>query len=549
MKKIVCVKLENDMDLILAHKRAMKLCELTGFTLVAQTSIATAISEVARCAIEFGRNAEMVLAIEELSGKKMLMAVIQDTTDFTLRCIEANRYAERLVSNIEVVKTNRCYQVVLRQKLNYPGIITEAKLDLFKHHFEREPPLSPYDELRRKNLLLQELSDRIEKSENGYRILTDSLPLMMFSVDNRGVIKYTNKWLQHFLGRAPRELKFNDWKSFIYPDDHSNFNKELSNALARQTPLSGQYRLKQDASGEYLWHFFSVIPLKNEKDITAQWIGFVVDIHAQKLVEQTLKDNQLLKEIQNQLVDNQAALQDKVVQLNRSNYELEQFAHLASHDLQEPLRKLFFYSDVLRTRYSDMIDDRGSEILNNMTLAAGRMKELINDLLNYSQLQNQSLPVATVDLKLLLLEIIKDLDVTIKEKQAVLVVVDFPLLRGNPTRLRQLFTNLISNSLKYSRKDVRPVIEISESHDSEKITIQVKDNGIGFDAQYRNRIFGLFQRLHAKHEIPGTGIGLAICKKIVELHHGTISATSVPGEYSIFQIELPMLSESAPVSI
>jgi PAS domain S-box-containing protein len=547
MREIVCVNLENDMDLILAHKRAMKLCELTGFTLIAQTSVATAISEVARCAIEHGKSAELKLGIDLQGGKKSLVALIRDKADFSRRCSEAIQYAKRLVDDIEVGAVGKEFQIVLKQQLNFAHTITEGKLNSFVDYFRQEPPISPYDEIRRKNLLLQELAEKLQESESDFRILTDSLPLMMFSVNSRGNITYTNQWLKDFLGGFPREVGAINWQKFLHPTDFTMFSKDLTNALTRQTPLNGQYRFVEKSRGDGVWHIFSIIPLKNEKNIILRWIGFIVDVHAHKQVEQTLKDNQDLKETQDRLFENQAQLQQKIIELNRSNYELEQFAHLASHDLQEPLRKLFFYSDVMKQRYSENIDQQGRSMLNNMTVAAGRMKELINDLLSYSQLQQQQLRFETVDLNQVIQEIIRDLDLTIREKNARIETDELPVLQGNKIRLRQLFSNLISNALKYSKKNITPVIEITSSVEPGAISIKIKDNGIGFDAQHREKIFGLFERLHSRDEFPGTGIGLSICKKIAELHNGTISAMSEPGEYSVFEVTLPIQQQTESI--
>lgn len=547
MKEIVCVKLENDMDLILAHKRAMKLCELTGFSLITQTSIATAVSEIARCAIEYGQHAELVLGIEVIRSIKLLRIVIQDVNDFGNRCLEATQYAKRLVDEVEITKTAKMFQIVLKQKLNFPGTITAAKIDSLIEYFKNEPPLSAYDELRRKNHQLQEFAEKLKESENEYRVLTDSLPLMMFSFNNRGIITYSNKWLQNFLGSDLKDLG-STWQNVIHPDDYSRFNKELNNAMVRQIPLQGDYRVKDKNSDKYLWHLLSINPLKNERDIAVGWIGFVVDINAQKVVEQTIKDNLELKETQRQLIENQAELERKVVELNRSNYELEQFAHLASHDLQEPLRKLFFYSDLLKNKYASLVDENGARMLNNMTVAAARMKELIDDLLSYSQLQKQNMKIERVDLNEIFQDIMKDMEISIKEKNARVQVENLSSLDGNALRLRQLFTNLVSNALKYSKKDVTPVINVSSRTDGENMVISVKDNGMGFEEKYKEMIFGLFQRLHTKSEIPGTGIGLSICRKIADLHSGTVTASSVPGEYSLFEVTLPVSShQNQPV--
>lgn len=540
MKDIVQVKLENEMDLILAHKRAMKLCEMTGYSLLVQTSIATAISEIARCAIEYGREAVLCLGIEAQGAKKYFKAVIRDKTDFSLRCTEACSFAKRLVDDLEITRNSKEISITLQQQLNFSGTLTESKIDSFVNYFKTEPPLSAYDELRRKNLQLQELAERLRESEDDYRFLTDTLPLMMFSANYRGVITYSNKWLQDFLGFVPKELSQATWQAVLHQQDYSSFSKDLSYAVAKSAAFNGQYRFRQKSTGNYLWHIISVIPLKNEKELVTRWIGFIVDISAQKQVDQTLKDNRELKEIQQQLFDNQSELQQKVIELNRSNYELEQFAHLASHDLQEPLRKLFFYTDVLKKKYNANLDASGHAMLNNMTLAASRMKELISDLLSYSQLQQQKLKFESVDLNDIISEIIRDLDMVIKEKKAIVNVGNLPVLNGNTLRLRQLFTNLISNALKYSKKDTPPEIEVTASIEDENIIIKVKDNGIGFEEQYREKIFGLFERLHTRDQIPGTGIGLSICKRIVELHNGSIEADSVPNEYAIFSVTLPV---------
>lgn len=540
MKEIVQVKLENEMDLILAHKRAMKLCEMTGFSLIVQTSIATAISEIGRCAIEYGKNAVLLLGIEALGTKKMFKAVIRDKTDFSMRCTEACSFAKRLVDDLEIVRNTKEITITLQQQLNFAGTLTEAKIETFVNYFRTEPPLSAYDEIRRKNLQLQELAEKLRDSENDYRFLTDTLPLMMFSVNNRGVISYTNKWLQDFFGFIPKELNQATWQGIIHPQDYSVFAKDLNYALTKLAPLNGQYRFRQKSTGSYLWHIIAIIPLKNDRDIVSRWIGYIVDINAQKQVDQTLKDNRELKETQQQLFENQAELQQKVIELNRSNYELEQFAHLASHDLQEPLRKLFFYTDVLKKKYNANLDASGHAMLNNMTLAAGRMKELISDLLSYSQLQQQKLKFESVDLNQTLSEIVRDLDMVIREKKAHVTIGNLPVLNGNPLRLRQLFTNLISNALKYSKHDTPPVVEVTATMEEDNIVIKVKDNGIGFEEQYREKIFGLFERLHTRDQFPGTGIGLSICKRIVELHNGSIEADSVPNEYAVFSVTLPV---------
>lgn len=527
------------MDLILAHKRAMKLCELTGFSLIVQTSVATAVSEIARCAIDFGKNAKMVLGIDQDRGKKYLKAVISDTADFHSRCVEAATYARKLVNELDITR-GKDVTITLKHYLNFSGTLTDAKIESFVQYFKSEPALSAYDEIRKKNLMLQDFAEQIRESESNYRTLTDTLPLMMFSANSRGVISYSNKWLQDFLGAQPKDLSSSSWQTVIHPQDFAAFKKDVDMATTRQSSFNGQYRFKNKTLNVFNWHLMSVVFQKNEKEVVTGVTGFIVDIQAQKIAEQASKDNQELKLVQQQLFENQESLERKIVELNRSNYELEQFAHLASHDLQEPLRKILFFSDSLRTRYQHQVGDRASAMLENMCSAANRMKELIQDLLSYSQLQQQKLVFEVVNLNQIIEEVMKDFDVVIRDKKATIKTDQFQPITGNTMRLRQLVGNLISNSLKYSKPDHPPEVTIKARQQNGNMIIEFRDNGIGFEESYAEKIFGLFERLHTRDQIPGTGIGLSICKRIVELHKGTIIARSVPGEYALFEIILPL---------
>ncbi len=539
MKEIVRVSLENEMDLILAHKKVMKLGELTGFSLMAQTSLATAVSEIARCAIEHGEKAVLIMGIESFVSRKFIKTIISDSSDFSAKCGDAFNFARRLIGDITVTRNPKEFQVAMQQQLSFPGTFTTARIDSFVDYFKTEPPLSAYDEIRKKNLLLQDFADKLKESEDDYRTLTDSLPLMMFAINTRGIISYSNKWIEQFLGVMPREINSEGWQTIIHPDDVGTFKKNTLASLQKIVPFKGEFRLKEKSTGNFIWHMVSFSPLKNEKEKLLKWIGFMVDINANKLAEKTLKDNKELIEIQNKLFLNQEELQVKIAELNRSNYELEQFAHLATHDLQEPLRKLFYYSDALQVKFHEALGTGGVSMLKNMRVAAGRMKELITDLLSYSQLNKQQIEFTPVNLNEILQEVVKDLEVNIQEKNALIEIGVLPDINGNALRLRQLFTNLIANSLKYSRPDHPPRVQIISREEEGEYVLNVKDNGIGFEEEYKEKIFGMFERLHTKDKFPGTGIGLPICRKITELHGGSISADSVIGESSIFEIKFP----------
>jgi signal transduction histidine kinase len=237
-------------------------------------------------------------------------------------------------------------------------------------------------------------------------------------------------------------------------------------------------------------------------------------------------------------------------ELQRSNRELEQFASVASHDLQEPLRKIQAFGDRLSERFRKELGEQGQDYIDRMLASAKRMRTLIDDLLEYSRVSTKAQPFAVLDLNGVVADVVSDLEARLQQSGGRVEVGSLPIVRGSPLQMRQLFQNLISNALKFHRPDVPPVVRISADimpaeAEANGVTglqgrIIVADNGIGFEPQYGERIFDLFQRLHGRDEYEGTGIGLAICRKIVERHNGQITAESSPGEGARFLVTLPI---------
>jgi len=238
-------------------------------------------------------------------------------------------------------------------------------------------------------------------------------------------------------------------------------------------------------------------------------------------------------------------------QLERSNKELQDFTHIASHDLQEPLRKVSAFGDRLKTRCGEALGDQGNDYLERMQNAVERMRTLINGLLTFSQVNTKGQPFFQVDLGRVTQEVISDLEVRIEESGGRVEVDELPTIDADPLQMRQLLQNLIGNALKFQRKEDRPLVKIKAepfngqgglpnemSHDNGLCTITVHDNGIGFDDKHVDRIFGVFQRLHGRSEYEGTGIGLSVCKKIAERHGGMIKAESAPGKGTKFMVTL-----------
>jgi light-regulated signal transduction histidine kinase (bacteriophytochrome) len=230
--------------------------------------------------------------------------------------------------------------------------------------------------------------------------------------------------------------------------------------------------------------------------------------------------------------------------LEQSNRELQDFASVASHDLQEPLRKIQAFGDRLRSRFAEPLGETGRDYVDRMHAAASRMQTLINDLLSFSRVTTKAQPFAPVDLNAIVRDVLSDLETRVEQSGGRVEVGPLPTLNADALQMRQLFQNLIANALKFRKPGVPPVVMVSAAPREadgagEAFEIRVSDNGIGFDEKYLDRIFNVFQRLHGRDQFEGTGIGLAVCRKIAERHGGTITAHSREGAGATFVVTLP----------
>ncbi|HWB28668.1 MAG TPA: PAS domain-containing protein [Chitinophagaceae bacterium] len=257
------------------------------------------------------------------------------------------------------------------------------------------------------------------------------------------------------------------------------------------------------------------------------------------------KDISRIKEYERQL-------EKRLIELERSNKDLDEFAYIASHDLQEPLRKISTFSERIRIKFEEALGDEGQGYIKRMLSAASNMRLLIDDLLNFSRLSSKAVEFEETSLDKLVEEVLTEAELQIEESKTTITKQPLPVAEVIPSQIKQLFANIISNAVKFRKQGVNPVIEISytivlpkekEKHHlqpgTEYYAIKVQDNGIGFEQEYAEKIFLVFHRLNGKSEYPGTGIGLAICRKIAENHHGKIFAESKPGEGAVFTVILP----------
>jgi len=278
--------------------------------------------------------------------------------------------------------------------------------------------------------------------------------------------------------------------------------------------------------------------LAQEQKLVAINKNLELEIHERKVSEEKVK------ELNHKLLEN-------IERLESANRDLDRFAFMASHDLQEPLRKMLMFSDRLAHKYRNILDDEGKMFISRIQHAGERMQALIKDILLFSKTSIEKPVFVETNLNEILSEVLSEMENVIKEKNAIINAEPLSNLYVNPVLMRPLFHNLISNAIKYSKKDVQPLVKIYSEFSAGQngpdaeiknkyCRIYVEDNGIGFDQKYSEQIFGMFKRLHLHSEFEGTGIGLALCKKIVEEHNGFITARSKVNEGSTFIISLPV---------
>lgn len=387
------------------------------------------------------------------------------------------------------------------------------------------------------------LSEKIrEQNEKDLRLILETMPQIAFRANPDGMVTYYNKRYSEYTGLTYEKALGMGWKPAVHPDMLEEVTHEWLHSMRTGEAYNRSFLLKRAADGVYRWHMSRTIALRNDKGEITEWVGTLTDIHEQKVFEEELEA--MVGDRTRELNSSNRLLAQKNIELEKSNKELESFNYVASHDLQEPLRKIQTFISMIREW--DLVGDEREKYLTKIFLSSERMSQLIQDVLTYSRITAEDQFIET-NLNSILTNVLNDFELLISEKNAVIEHNDLPVIKAIPLQMHQLFSNLVSNSLKYSSE--KPLIRISSriiqsenasGEPRECVELTFSDNGIGFDDQYNEQIFKLFQRLHGKTEYSGTGIGLSICKKITEQHNGTISASSIPGIGATFTVKLPV---------
>ncbi|MGC8779988.1 MAG: PAS domain S-box protein [Anaerolineae bacterium] len=360
------------------------------------------------------------------------------------------------------------------------------------------------------------LYSALRESEARYRLLADISPVGIFMTDPTGHGLYLNERGAQIIGQPLEQAMTAHWLSFVHEEERERVVRLWAEAMARPAPLDFEVRL-QRPDGSTVWAQVSAAPYRTEKG-ELYYIGVLQDITERKRIE--------------------AELRSTMDDLARSNADLQQFAYVASHDLQEPLRMVASYVQLLAMRYQGRLDADADEFIGYAIEGAKRMQQLILDLLEYSRVDTRGQPLDLVDANEVCRLTVENLKMAIEEAHGQVTWDPLPVVKADATQLGMVFQNLIGNALKFHSEEPPRVHISAERRDSEWL-FSVRDNGIGIDPAFFDRIFVIFQRLHTRKEYPGTGIGLAICKKIVERHGGRIWVESAPGQGATFYFTLP----------
>lgn len=384
------------------------------------------------------------------------------------------------------------------------------------------------DALREYTASLEKSREELKQSEDLYHRMIDEVQdYAILLLNKEGYIVNWNKGASRIKGYTSEEVIGKHFSIFYPPAD---IERGLPEQLLAESYQAGRvihegWRIRKD--GTKFWGSVVITAIHNE---LGEIVGFT----------KVTRDLTERKEAEDKLIEYARILEQK-------NAELEQFAYVASHDIKEPLRKIIAFGDLLNN-FTDKLDEKGRHYIERMQSASERMMQLIENLLEFSRVERTAAPFIAVDLNIIVADVLHDLEVNIREKKAEVSVGGLPVIMARASQMRQLFQNLISNSLKFNTNE-RPSISITSrivntTTHGETAEISVSDNGIGFSEEYKEKIFEIFQRLHGLSEYPGTGIGLAICKKIVDAHQGTISAYGIENEGATFVVMLPLIQKA-----
>jgi len=344
----------------------------------------------------------------------------------------------------------------------------------------------------------------------------------------------------HLLGIDPAKFigTAEEFYEAVHPDDRKMLKAVWARTIKQHVPYESEYRVVwPDGSVHYVSARGKLVHDDTGRPVMVN--GLIWDITDRKQMEDELRRSRT--ELESRVRERTAELSTSVTRLEQLNEELQEFAFIASHDLQEPLRKIQIFGDMLVKKHQDSLSSEGKDYMGRVTKSANRMSELLRALLNYSRTGTSKLNFKSVNLTAVAKDAVSDLEYMIAKAKGAVEISELPTVDADPALLRQLFQNVIGNSMKYRQESEPPIVKIYGSIADSVCQVFIEDNGIGFEEEFTHKIFKPFERLHGRNApYKGTGMGLAICRKIAARHGGDISARSTPGQGATFIVTLPI---------
>jgi len=363
---------------------------------------------------------------------------------------------------------------------------------------------------------IQSRDDELRRERERFQFMAESMPQKIFTATPEGSVDYFNRQWMEFTGLPFEQMKDWQWTRLVHADDVEANLEGWRHAIETGEPFIIEHRFRR-ADGKFRWHLSRAHAMRDTAGNISMWIGSSTEIHEQKEKEEALR---------------------------RANDDLQQFAYSASHDLQEPIRNVAVYSEIVARRYRGKLDAEGEQFLGFLREGGTRLATLVNDLLAYTRAGTAELNEAPVDSSAVLNHSLSSLAEALRESNAQITFDALPQVYMGEAHLQQVFQNLIANAIKY-RGDDPPRVHITATAQASVWRFSVRDNGIGIESQYKEKIFGVFKRLHHDRTHSGTGIGLAICQRVVQRYGGRIWVESEPGNGSTFYFTIPRAAETS----
>ena len=362
----------------------------------------------------------------------------------------------------------------------------------------------------------------LRESEERFRTMANAAPVLIWTSGvDKGFDYFNRSWLD-FTNRTFDQELGNGWAQSVHPDDIDHVMRTYNAAFDCRIPFETQFRLRR-ADGDYRWMVNHGVPRFAPDGTFQGYIGSCLDITERRLAQAELERR----------------VSERTAELAEANRELESFTYSVSHDLRAPLRHVLGYAEILKDDYTTQLPPDAQTVVKRIVAGTQNMSLLVDDLLRLARIGRQELALQPVDLNKTVREVIEEITLELAERKIDWRIQQLPQVSADPGLMKIVYTNLISNAVKYSRKRPETVIEIGHKRENNADTFFIRDNGVGFDMQYATKLFGVFQRLHKQEQFEGTGVGLAIVERIIRKHRGKIWAQSVPDQGATFSFTLP----------